>query len=403
VYMRCTGTNIIREYEDGVGWTSGTPAVISDPTDLEVFGAKLFAASANSHYAWLTAAGTWIAGPLDREHFAAWNPSATHSLYGSHGHQIFASVDGSTWDAAITVGDSSADITSMRPFAGNLYIGKQDGLYTYDGTDVVQAIDCRNRIWTGNFIEMEEWEGYLYFNILRRVYKYSPTSIIDITPQQYGSLVKETYSYGTPEWFVAGPSALYVGFDLAENDYPVVLAYNGVGWHPIYKGASGDTFRGLGYSPELDWLIVNDGSTRSRALVSMTDLPYPAFSATGSLTSPKFSGDMPQTSKALKSVVLHTRDCVADKQYIVIDRKQDAETTWTSVGTVSTSPREEISLSALAGALEVTRDIQFRFTLTSLSPANTPVLEHCTVNWLPRPDAIFAHSVQVRIGSPIPL
>lgn len=404
IFMRSTASPCVRRYEDGVGWTNQGTVTLADPaTDLIVYGTSLYIASAASSYSIRNAAGDYGLGPVDREHFATWNPGATPSLYGSHGHQIFASTDGTTWGAAISVGDSSSDITSLTPFAQSLYIGKEDGLFYYDGTDVVQMIDCRNRIWSGNFCELAEWEGYLYFNILRRIYKYSESAIIDITPNMYGDLTKESYDYGIPKALVVSPTALYVAFDLAENDYPCVLAYTGLGWHPVYKGTSGDTMYGMGYSAELDWLLINDGNTRYRQLVSMTDYPYPAFGgATGVLTFAKFDGAMPQTPKAAKSVTLHTRDCSATEK-ITVQYRKDGATAWEEVGDVTSSPHEEISLAPLAGALEVTSDIQIQLILSTGTIGLSPVLEHFTLQWLPRPEAIYAHLVSLRLGTPIPL
>jgi len=408
LYLRPTGTHFIRQYEDGVGWDNVGLGTVGDiATDLIVFGDALYVASTATHYSIMAADESWALGPVDREHFATFNPGATPSLYGAHGHQIFATTDGTTWGTAVSIGDSSAEITSMTPFSQKLYIGKEDGLYYYDGTDVVQMIGCRNRLWSANFIQMAEWEGFLYFNILRRIYKFSESAIVDITPQAYGSLAAESYDYGLPEAFVTSPTALYVGFDLAENDYPCVLAYTGLGWHPVYKGASGDTFEGMGYSAELDWFIVNDGDTRFRQLVSMTDYPYPTFmigatGATGSIITPRFDGGMPVTPKAVKSVTLGTRDCSAT-QKITAQYRKDGTTTWTEVGDITTSPSEEISLAPLAGAVEVNDYIQFRFILATASPANTPVLEHMAINWLPRPEAVFAYQVSLRLGSPLTL
>jgi len=379
---------------------------LSSPTDTITFGDKLYVASANSRYAWMAPTGSWTLGPVDREHFATFNPGATPSLWGSHGHQVYSSTDGSTWGTAISIGDSSAEITAMAPFAQKLYLGKEDGLYSYDGADVVQMIDCRNRLWSGNFCQMAEWEGFLYTNILRRIYKFSESAIVDITPEAYGSLAAESYDYGLPEAFVTSPTALYVGFDLAENDYPCVLSYTGLGWHMIWKGASSNVFNGMGYSAELDWFLVNDGNTRFRQLVSMTDYPYPIFcigaGATGSITTPRFDGGMPVTSKAVKSVTLSTRDCSA-AQKVTVQYRKDGTTAWTEVGDITSSPSEELSLSPLAGALEVSDWIQFRFVLSTASPAYTPVIEHLAVNWLPRPAAVYAYSISLRLGSPIPL
>ena len=410
IYMAPEGSHAVRQYTSATPWWYvGWYAAVKGPvSDLRVFGDSMYIASASSRYSRISSAGTLLTGAVDREYFATWNPSATPSLYGSHGHQIFASTNGSTWGDAIDIGDSSASINSMAVFDQKLYVGKDDGLYFYDGANAFKMIDCATRLSANNFTMMSEWEGFLYFNILRRIYKYSSSAVVDITPNAYGTVTKESYDYGQPKAIVASPTSLYVGFDLAENDYPCVLSYTGAGWHPVWKGASGNTFYGMGYSPEFDWLLINDtDGTRIRPLVSQTDYPYPSFcltaGATGSITTPRFDAGMPMTPKAVKSVALRTRDCVADAQYIAVEYRIGAATAWTSAGTISSSPTEELSLDAIAGAVEVPTDIQFRFILTSTSPAHTPVLEHMAVNYLPRPAAIFAHQVSVRLGTPIPL
>ena len=83
--------------------------------------------------------------------------------------------------------------------------------------------------------------------------------------------------------------------------------------------------------------------------------------------------------------------------------RKDGATTWTNAGDVTSSPTGEVSLDAAAGAIEVTSDIQFRFILASASTDYTPVLEHMSVLWLPRPEAVYAYTCSVRLGEPIPL
>jgi hypothetical protein len=398
IYMRATATYNLRRYQSGVGW--GGFGIFDAPvTDMLVYGSYLFLAIGPDHDAQtVNSAGSAGFCGAHRTHWAAWD----EKLWGSLGHQIFATTDGSTWESAINVGDSSTVITSMRPFAQRLYIGKEDGLYYYDGADVYQMIDCRNRLWSGNFAEMAEWEGYLYFNILRQIYKYSESAIVDITPAMYGTLDKESYGYGVPKSFVAAPAALYVGFDLAENSYPCVLTYTGEGWHPMWKGVDGQEFHGMGYSPEHDLLLLNNGYTKTRQLPSMSDLPCAPFAATGALITPRFDGNMPIVPKAMKSVTLHTRGC-NEAQKITVQYRKDGDEEWTTAGDVTSSPQGEIALAPGAGALEVTSDIQFRFILSTSSPNLTPVLEHIAALWLPRPAAVYAFICSVRLGAPIPL
>jgi len=398
IHARSTATDQLRRYT-GTGWeTFGDLGAI--PTDLAVYGSWLYVACGpNVPLQRVNAGGSWYSMVIEREHLAVWDGK----LWGNKGHQIFATADGSAWDTAVDVGDASTVITSLKPFAQKLYVGKEDGLFYHDGVDVVQMIDARSRLWNGNFRQLAEWEGFLYFNILRQVYKYSETAIVDVTPKMYGSRTKESHGYGIPKAFFASPTHLFVGFDGAENSYPVILAYNGLGWHPIQRGEADEELYGAGYSPEYDFLLFSAGDgTHVRSLPSMTDLPAPPYAATGAIITPRFDGRMPIVPKAVKAVTLHVQDVDADQKITVQYRKDGAEN-WTTAGDVTSTPKGEIALAPAVGALEVMSDIQFRFILSSSTPSLTPALEHMSVLWLPRPEAVYAYQCAVRLGEPIPL
>jgi len=58
-----------------------------------------------------------------------------------YSHYIRTSVDGTnggSWAGAVEIGDSSAEITALVGYGATLYIVKQDGLYSYNFTDVVE-------------------------------------------------------------------------------------------------------------------------------------------------------------------------------------------------------------------------------------------------------------------------
>ncbi|RLC80046.1 MAG: hypothetical protein DRJ03_22420, partial [Chloroflexi bacterium] len=158
IFMRATATYCLRQYESGVGWSTAY-SFAAIPTDICVHGSDLYVAVGDSEDMWVWRSGAWTQLDVAASRLAVWD----EKLWRSKGHEIFyTETAGSTWSSAIAVGDSSTTITSMCPFAQKLYIGKEDGLYYYDGSDVVQMIDCRNRLWSGNFVQMAEWEGYLY-------------------------------------------------------------------------------------------------------------------------------------------------------------------------------------------------------------------------------------------------
>jgi hypothetical protein len=122
--------------------------------------------------------------------------AALGSIWYANGRNIFSSIDkGGTWGAAVPIGDVGGNIVSLAEHAGKLYIGKEDGLWTYDGTATSKVLDVGMMKYSTNFAFMCEWKGDLYYNVLKRIYRLA-TRPIDITPTLGGDANKELYGWG---------------------------------------------------------------------------------------------------------------------------------------------------------------------------------------------------------------
>ena len=149
--------------------------------------------------------------------------------------------DGTNWGATITVGSSNSNITGMRDAFGYLLIGKEDGLWRYDGTYLVDIVQYPTQLSSTNFRCIVSFDGFIYTHMLGRILKLAlssgaVTSLVDITPEQNGNAEKELYGHGTSIWLYAGPFLLYAALNGGQNKFPEVLAYSGSGWHQRFQG-----------------------------------------------------------------------------------------------------------------------------------------------------------------------
>lgn len=149
--------------------------------------------------------------------------------------------DGTTWGATIAVGSSNSNITGMRDAFGYLLIGKEDGLWRYDGTYLVDIVQYPTQLSSTNFRCIVSFDGFIYTHMLGRILKLAlssgaVTSLVDITPEQSGNTEKELYGHGTTIWLYAGPFLLYAALNGGQNKFPEVLAYSGSGWHQRFQG-----------------------------------------------------------------------------------------------------------------------------------------------------------------------
>ena len=146
-----------------------------------------------------------------------------------------------TWGSQISVGSSSSNITGLSSAFGYLLIGKEDGLWRYDGTFLVDIVQYPAQISSTNFRCIVSFDGFIYTHMLGRILKLAlssgaVTSLVDITPEQTGSTDKELYGHGSAVWMFGGPFLLYVALNGGQNKFSELLAYSGTGWHQRFMG-----------------------------------------------------------------------------------------------------------------------------------------------------------------------
>lgn len=399
LYVPC-GTKL-RKYNVGTQvWTDANPgAFAANIAHLHVDGALMFIAVGDSVDAQKYDGTTFtVLTGFKARCFASYGGK----VWRANANHIYGSTDaGATWPTDVTVGDASTNVTAMFPYNQRLYVGKEDALWMYDGANVVKVLDFAKQAYSGNFKFMCEWGGSLYFNVLRRVIRFTPTTWNDVTPEITGDANKEIYGFGLPIMFAAMPSMLLVAFKDGENQYANLLGYTGSGWHQVY-GPAVATMNAVGYSRNADWIVVNDGSTRRQAQIAQADHSTADYEASGEVVTPWFDGGYPFFKKSGKSVILETRDCSANETVSVDYRTTDGAA-WTALGSsvISSSAPTSISLDPINGAIEFYK-IQFRLRLArGTDTSKRPTVTRFILLYLNRPESVFAYSVQVKLSSKV--
>lgn len=402
------GTRVRRV--SGSAWTtwvahSGSGAFAANCVWLYRHGTNFFAACGSGADFYRSAdLDTWSqpAAGEKASCFVTYSLNGTTYLVKSIGAAFKTSSDGgATWSSAVTVGDSATVITGLGVAFGLLVIGKEDGLYHWDGVSVIEEVTFPQQRSTLNCRALVYHDGFLYTHILKKIVKLSFSgggiaNMTDITPNMFGDANKELWGHGLPAWMWSGPAnGLYVAFDDGESVYPEVLSYNGMGWQQEYRGTSGDNMLAGGYSRLASRSWINDGATRLRRHITISDMPFADYPTSGQFITSDFDGGLPTMYKAFKSIWVDARNASTARK-ITLEYSIDQGTTWTNIGDVTASGITEFLLTGTAIAVGAQR-ARFRFTLASSS--GTPVVQQYSVSFLTRPDPIYGYRMTLMVGN----
>lgn len=310
-----------------------------------------------------------------------------------------SSDNGTTWSAAINVGDPNTNITNIIVAFNVMFIRKEEALYYYDGTNVVEVYRKINSLYSGNKTLIYHSDGFMYMGEGTAVKKFSIssgsiTNMVDVTPLMWGDANKELYGHGTPVWMFSGPQHLYVGFTGGENSYPEVLAYNGQGWHQVYRGTASATLNAAGYSRLMGWLFLNDGSTRRKKMVTLRDWSDADYPSSGEFHTSLFDAILPQMPKGFGAVRVWGRN-LSSTRTIAVHYRTTLTGSWTLLGTVDADvyPDPVTLLFSTSNKAIGSNAAQLRFVLSTDSAASTPVLLRFSVKYLNRPLTVHAYSM----------
>lgn len=142
----------------------------------------------------------------------------------------------------------------MREFNGALWVGKMDGLFRFDGVDVVKVLDYTNSQMNDNFMFGEVWNGRLYYFNGLKFYRFDGVNIefladfSPVTDQIFGVSAASDRVMITVRGTTTSSSSDKFGNPITETDVDV-YTYSGFGFYKTHT--QGCWFAQYGYSAHM--------------------------------------------------------------------------------------------------------------------------------------------------------
>ena len=416
------GTDAVRKYASG-SWSES----LGDDTNYLIVGSGYIFALRNGDRVQKSSDGaSWSNAGLDG------TPPNDMKIAAMHGGMIWFAQDGTSFvhyddtedlstlegngtaDAnAVTVGPGGLEIKNMLSFANALYVARADGLWVVNQDDEFKARQVLNfsaETHADNFRSMVVFQGALYFPIRHRIYRWTGSTIVDVTPQR----LDDTFpfnQFAEYDNFISRGNYLYCTAKTDETSYTQsILAYDGVGWHRLMDpiaGSTSDEISMMALDPANDyiWFHLNKSTDETHyiQLRPKSNFPKESFSTSGNHYWYSSIHDMGfrKVTKSLRSIEFETDNCDANNTISVAYSIDDGSfiTTGLSnpgagVGVVATSPTVTLTFD---DTIEF-KKIQFRLAFTAQA-AQSPVLKALSMKYMMRPDTSSGYVFDVIAAS----
>lgn len=401
----------VQKYDSGWAATSQTTGTCHDAIAT---GDYLVVALDGARARKMNTSGTWSNAGSDTNTPTDFRKLCLHAgyLWGSEegtnklhyaSEEDISDLEGDGDADEIVVGPGNVPIVNMISYAGVLYVAREDGLWIVDDTNLAYSHqDFSAERHSSNFQSMAIYKGHLYFTVRQNIWRYTGSTFMKVTPPRYNETFPY-YTYGNFDNLTPRGDFLYCTARDTESDYhESLLCFDGVGWHKLWDIV--DTpyaVNAMGLSPNNDYLWLNySGATTATvyyALQSLSELPYASFATTGNhyLYSSVHDAGFVDVNKAYKALRVRTNNCSATQTIAVYYSIDDGA--WTSLGTVNTSPYQELTFSAGVYA----KKIQFRFDFATATAAQTPVLEAYALKYMLRPTTVWGWQLPILVADDV--
>jgi hypothetical protein len=293
-----------------------------------------------------------------------------------------------TFATAINVGTSDYQITSLLIYDSDLWVGKEDSLWSVKANVPEQIpVDFSSLAGEENCRRMKKFNVYLFFPVQYGLERLYGLQVDDMGPNRGEGL--PSGRQGPIADILPMPGLLYVAIDGGASGTSSILVYNELGWHEFVRAtSSGARIRGMGVQvipggPNRLWFgMGNDIAYVPIPAQSVNPIHDTAinYAASGELVTSWIDLHLTEVEKYFDNVKVVSENLSAGitiSAYYQKDDSDDADA-WTLIGTVNTSPAQELAIG------QTGRRIRFKFTLTTNSTTVTPNLVAFTLDSLAR-------------------
>jgi hypothetical protein len=315
--------------------------------------------------------------------------------------------------AEIAVGAGTEGPKWLVAFADELFAARNDGLWTLDTTNNLAAIRLpyQSEYSSLNFAGCISSGGYLYYPIRNKLFKWTGSSVTDITPQRLSNDFPYTV-YSQFENFCTFDDWLFYTARTSETTYTeAIIAYDGVGHHVLAEvitdGNATTNIKAITmmvFDPQTNrlWYHVDDDTADTNNTYYIpfrSDSPYAYASypttGTNQLVTSRIDAGFRRVQKSFPAMWIETDNCTSAR-YIRVKYSLDGGS-WVTWVDVKTDGVQRISFPGGALSQEFNY-IQFAFQFITTSSSYTPVLEGATLMVMLRPEVLYGYSFEVTLA-----
>jgi hypothetical protein len=236
---------------------------------------------------------------------------------------------------------------------------------------------------------------YLYFSLRNGLERYYNGKLDDMGPNKDYGLPAGEFRSGPITNILSYPTGLICAVDAGTDGYSSIMHYNKTGWHEWYRAALGWRIRRMyiqtipgSYSlgvPDRLWWYESDGLSGRNCVMPIAANPRQQmgyhYATGGQVISSYIYTSLAEIVKYWSAIKVFSENCLAGHRTITVEYRTDTATAWTTAGTITTSPSQEISL----GSHNVTgRRLQYRLTLNTDDADETPRVKRVLVEAVQR-------------------
>lgn len=231
-----------------------------------------------------------------------------------------------------------------------------------------------------------KFDTYLVFSLREGMEMYFNGHLDDVGPNRDEGLPSDRR--GVIRALVAYPGRLYAAVDAGDDQdaYSSVLCLtkNG-GWHEVYRAPGGKRIRNLYIqalpNTEYQRLWISEEEDLVWIPISLNPRKTTGYTyvSSGTLVTAWMYSSLYDNLKYYSGITLFTENCSANRTVLVEYQTddEDDDDAWHTIGTVDSSPIEELAI----GSYNVSgRRIRFRLTLTTASSSLTPIVKSFLVD-----------------------
>lgn len=234
--------------------------------------------------------------------------------------------------------------------------------------------------------------AYLYFSLLNGVEQFYNNDLRDMGPNREEGM--PSGRQGAIFEMLSYPGRIYMALDGGNTGYSSLMAYTNPGHHELYRGTLGARIRSVfaqvipGDTIDRLWIGEEDNVLWIPLDPNPRKNPNYTYASGGQVESGWIYNNKQDTLKAWASIKLFTENLSANHQTVTVEYKLDTDLNWTTLGTVSSSPRQELALN------KTSYRIKYRLTLNTDDVTKTPFVKAVVIEGVEIMTVKFSFSIQ---------